>query len=314
MARLRAVETGVEESGLERLDLSPVPALRALLLRVHSPTYVDAIERFCESGGGHLDRDTVVTPDSWEAAVRSAGAGVQAADIIRSRDDALVAFLALRPPGHHATVDRAMGFCLFNNIAITAAELTARGDRVAIVDWDVHHGNGTQATFWSDPSVLYLSLHQYPFYPYVGWLDEVGAGEGAGFTLNLPMPAGTAGDAYRMAFTRILEPVLVQFRPDWLLVSAGYDAHAEDPLAALRLEADDFGWLAAQLSRTLPGVATIFFLEGGYHLPALTSSVAATLRGWRSEPPEPTNRFESPPSAFTIVDDLARVASGYWSL
>jgi acetoin utilization deacetylase AcuC-like enzyme len=304
----------VEESGLERRELSPEPADRAALVRVHAPAYVDAIERFCRSGGGHLDRDTVATPESWEAAVRAAGAGIQAADIIRASDSDLIAFLALRPPGHHATVDRAMGFCLFNNIAVTAADLTARGDRVAIVDWDVHHGNGTQATFWSDPNVLYVSLHQYPFYPYEGWIDDVGEGEGAGYTLNLPMPAGTAGDAYRQAFTRVLSPVLSQYQPDWLLVSAGYDAHAEDPLAALRLEAADYGWLAAELGRVLPTVPPIFFLEGGYHLPALTASVSATLRAGRSEAPDPPSRFESPPSAFTIVDELARVASSYWSL
>lgn len=207
-----------------------------------------------------------------------------------------------------------MGFCLFNNVAVTAAGLRADGERVAIVDWDVHHGNGTQAAFWSDPDVLYISAHQYPFYPYEGWLDEVG-GEGAvGTTINLPVPAGTAGDVYREAWQRVMEPVLAQFNPDWLLISAGYDAHCEDPLAELRLEAIDYGWMAARLSSALPNASALAFLEGGYNLRALTASVTATLVGWVSGEPEPSHTFNSPAAAFRAVEELAAVASRYWSL
>lgn len=314
MARLRAVQTGVEDSGLPLRMLTPEPAEPSSLHRVHSPAYVEAIERFCLTGGGHLDRDTVVGPESWEAATRAAGAGAQAARALQNGQGGLLAFLALRPPGHHATADRAMGFCLFNNVAITAAELREAGGRVAIVDWDVHHGNGTQAIFWSDPEVLYISVHQYPFYPFEGWLEDVGEGKAAGTTINLPVPAGTAGDAYREAFERIVEPVLIQFHPDWLLVSAGYDAHCEDPLAELRLEASDYGWLASRLARALPGVPSLLFLEGGYHLPALAASVTATLLGWAGDTPGPSENFHSPPAAFSSIEELHRVISHYWSL
>jgi acetoin utilization deacetylase AcuC-like enzyme len=210
--------------------------------------------------------------------------------------------------------DRAMGFCLFNNIAITAADLRARGDKVAIVDWDVHHGNGTQAAFWFDPEVLYVSAHQYPFYPYEGWLEEVGEGRGEGTTINLPLPAGTAGDGYREAWERVVGPVLSQFEPDWLLISAGYDAHHDDPLAELRLEALDYQWMAARLARAFPNVPTICFLEGGYDLRALTESVSATLRGFAGEEPLPSENFRSPAATFLSIAKLHTVASRYWSL
>jgi acetoin utilization deacetylase AcuC-like enzyme len=314
MARLQAVQTGIEESGIPVQALEPERAERAWLHRVHSPAYVDAIERFCRSGGGHLDHDTVAGPDSWEAALRAAGAGPQAVEVLRDNQAVRFAFLALRPPGHHATMDRAMGFCLFNNVAVTAAGLRADGDRVAIVDWDVHHGNGTQAAFWSDPGVLYMSVHQYPFYPYEGWLEEVGGEAAAGTTINLPVPAGTAGDVYREAWERVMEPVLTQFNPDWLLISAGYDAHCDDPLAELRLEANDYGWMAARLSAALPNVPAVALLEGGYNLRALTTSVTATLLGWVSGEPELSDTFHSPAAAFRSVEELAVVASRYWSL
>lgn len=313
MARLRAVQTGVEKSQVPIAERVAEAVERSSLHRVHTPTYVDGIERFCLNGGGHLDHDTIASPDSWEAALRAAGAGIQAVESIRD-GQARLAFLAVRPPGHHATVDRAMGFCLFNNVAVTAASLRESGDRVAVVDWDVHHGNGTQATFWSDPGLLYISVHQFPFYPYEGWLNEVGEGEAAGTTLNLPVPAETAGDVYREAWHRVIEPVLDQFKPGWLLISAGYDAHRDDPLAELRLEASDYGWMAARLASALPQVPIIAFLEGGYNLAALTDSVAATLRGWLGDAPSPSDTFHSPASAFQSVEELAAVASRYWSL
>ena len=313
-ARLRAVEHGVEDSGIPIRRLSPPEAERKVLELVHVPAYLDAVERFCGSGGGHLDPDTVVVPTSWEAALRAAGSGPAAAAEIAAADDLSIAFLAVRPPGHHATPDRAMGFCLLNNIAVTARVLSAQGTRVAIVDWDVHHGNGTQAIFYEDPSVLYVSIHQFPFYPYEGRAEEVGEGPGTGTTVNIPVPAGTAGDAYQVAWNEVAIPVLTQFEPDWILVSAGYDAHSEDPLAELRLEAGDFGWMASRLDEIRGNKPVMLFLEGGYHLPALTTSVAASLRGLFGQTPQPGSEFRSSNDAFQSVARAKAVASQYWSL
>ena len=183
---------------------------------------MEAIGEFCAAGGGALDPDTGAVPASWEAARRAAGSGLAAIDAIE-QGASPIAFLAVRPPGHHAHAARALGFCIFNNIAVAAERLAARGRRVAIVDFDVHHGDGTQDTFRQRGDVLYVSLHQFPFYPGSGWVDEVGHGAGKGATVNIPLPAATAGDAVEAAFTRIVDPVVDQFAPDWILVSAGYD-------------------------------------------------------------------------------------------
>ena len=314
IARLRAVEHGVEDAGVPIRRLSPPKAEREMLELVHVPSYLDAVERFCEAGGGHLDPDTVVVPPSWEAALRAAGAGPAAVAEISASDDLRIAFLALRPPGHHATPDRAMGFCLINSIGVTAGWLTAQGARVAIVDWDVHHGNGTQAMFYQDPRVLYISIHQFPFYPYEGRAEEVGEGPGVGATVNIPVPAGTAGDAYQMAWNEIICPVLAQFDADWILVSAGYDAHSEDPLAELRLEAGDFGWMSSRLDGVRGNKPVLLFLEGGYHLPALTTSVTSSLRGLFGETPQPGLEFRSTDDGFRSIERAKAVASQYWSL
>jgi acetoin utilization deacetylase AcuC-like enzyme len=207
-----------------------------------------------------------------------------------------------------------MGFCLINNIGVTAGVLASQGQKVAIVDWDVHHGNGTQAMFYRDPRVLYVSIHQFPFYPYEGRAEEIGDGPGVGTTVNIPVPAGTAGDGYRVAWQEIIIPVLRQYDADWILVSAGYDAHSEDPLAELRLEANDFGWMAAQLGAIHGDKPLLLFLEGGYHLPALTTSVTATLLGLVGETPELTSEFHSPPETLHSIEKAKEVAGQYWSL
>jgi acetoin utilization deacetylase AcuC-like enzyme len=280
-ARVDAVMAGVADLALELgsdLEIvAPLPADVAALARVHSTAYLHQLEQFCRAGGGHLDPDTFARPDSWEAALLSAGAGLQAIDVLRRRGDG-AAFVATRPPGHHALADRSMGFCLVNNVAVAAAALAADGERVLIVDWDVHHGNGTQALFWDNPSVLYVSTHQWPFYPGTGDADEVGGDGARGLTVNVPLPAGATGDVVRRALDEVAAPVIADFGPTWVLISAGFDAHRADPLADLALSSGDF----ADLARTVAGYAprpgrVVVHLEGGYDLGALRSSVAATL-------------------------------------
>jgi acetoin utilization deacetylase AcuC-like enzyme len=279
VARLEAVAGGVRVAGLDDavVVLEPRDARREELERVHTPALLEHLDAASKAGGGSLDPDTVVSRGSWDAAVRAAGAGLAAADAL-TRDEGDAAFLALRPPGHHATPRRAMGFCLVNNVAVTAAALVERGDCVAILDYDAHHGNGTQEIFWSDPRVLYVSLHQWPLYPGTGRLDETGAEEATGTTCNVPLPAGATGDVYLRAFDELIEPAVSRFAPDWVLLSAGFDAHRADPLTGLALTAGDFARLAARaLALTPRRGRLIAFLEGGYDLQALTDSVAATL-------------------------------------
>ena len=292
---------------------APAPeADRALLELVHDPAYVSRIERFCSAGGGALDPDTWAAEASWEAARRAAGAGPMAVSRLRE-GTADSAFLAVRPPGHHARRDAAMGFCLFNNVAVTAAMLADSGERVAIVDWDVHHGNATEEMFRAREDILYISLHQYPYYPGTGGLVDVTADRAAATTLDLPVPAGTAGDLYRLAFSQVVVPVVDAFEPDWLLVSAGYDAHAHDPLAGIRLLASDYAFMAGALAAVTPPGRTIYYLEGGYDLEAIRASVSATLAGAAGEDvPDEARRFRSPEVAFRILDAVTAEAAKVW--
>ncbi|MBL8019602.1 MAG: histone deacetylase [Leptospirales bacterium] len=246
--------------------------------RIHDIRYIQALESFCKRSGGYLDGDTPVSRRSYDAAMLAAGAGIEAANQIKSGNLSR-ALLLVRPPGHHSLQDRAMGFCLFNNVAICARHLQSIGfGRVAIIDWDVHHGNGTQDAFYDDPSVYFISLHQYPFYPGTGAARETGTGKGEGFTLNIPMAAGCGDTEYMRAFKEQIIPGLDKFEPDFLLISAGFDAHRSDPLAQMSLSASSFEWMSRELlevaSRHCNG-KLISFLEGGYDLNALADSVEA---------------------------------------
>ncbi|HEY3844525.1 MAG TPA: histone deacetylase [Acidimicrobiales bacterium] len=293
--RIGAVMEGVAEVGAElgrELDL--VPALappREALLAVHSEAYLEQVEALCRSGGGHLDPDTFARPDSWETALLSAGAGLQAIDALQRAGEGL-AFVATRPPGHHALPEHGMGFCFLNNVALAARSLTAQGERVLIVDWDVHHGNGTQDIFWDDPAVLYVSTHQSPFYPGTGAASEVGGAGAPGLTVNVPLPAGATGDAVRHALDDVAAPVIEAFAPTWVLISAGFDAHRSDPMAELALSSGDFADLATTVAAYAPAPGrVVLFLEGGYDLEGLRASVAATLgalTGAGGAPEEPT--------------------------
>ena len=207
-----------------------------------------------------------------------------------------------------------MGFCLFNNIVIGAARLSAAGQRVAILDFAVHHGNGSQELIGPDPNVLYLSLHEYPFYPGSGWLDDTGGTrESRGTVVNVPLPPFSAGDVYRAAFERVLCPVTEKFQPDWLLVSAGYDAHEADPLADQRLLAPDYQWMAHTMAAVVAPNRTVFVLEGGYDTTALRTSVAATLNGLET-PPEELTELRSPERSFAAVDSVEERARQVWDL
>jgi acetoin utilization deacetylase AcuC-like enzyme len=252
-------------------------ASRAELLLVHEGTYLDELGAYCYSGGGDIDADTYATYDSWSIAQQAAGAGLAVIEELHRREEG-VGFVVTRPPGHHALKDRAMGFCLLNNIAIATAALLSRGERVLILDWDVHHGNGTQQMFWNDPNVLYVSTHQCPLFPGTGTAGEVGGWNAIDRTVNMPLPPGTTGDTLQVAIEEVASLVIDEFAPTWVLVSAGFDAHRNDPLAGFELTSGDFAGLA-QLATSfapLPGRVAMF-LEGGYDLDALRASIHASL-------------------------------------
>lgn len=250
---------------------------------VHSRAYIEKIRTVCESGGGYLDPDTVVSgPESYQAALVAVGAALSACDAVMV-GEVDQTFCAVRPPGHHAEPERAMGFCLFNTVAVATRYLQSHHHvgRVAIIDWDVHHGNGTQAAFYEDDSVLYISVHQHPLFPGTGRAEERGRGKGEGTTLNVPLPPGCVDDDYVDVFERKVVPTVQGFKPEFILISAGFDAHREDPLANMQLTEAGFRSMTS-IARTLAaeeaGGRLIASLEGGYNLKALGRSVETHIR------------------------------------
>jgi acetoin utilization deacetylase AcuC-like enzyme len=288
--RLESIERRVVASGLgrrfSRVEQAPRASL-AQLSRVHDPGYIALVEAFAAQGGGRLDADTVVGSRSYEAAARAAGAAVAAVDAVIAGPHRSAACLT-RPPGHHALPARAMGFCLFNNVAVAARHAQqAHGlSRVLIVDWDVHHGNGTQDIFYRDGSVWFFSAHRYPFYPGTGSDDETGEGPGLGATFNLPLPLGVSRADYVRRFESMLFDASAGCRPELVLISAGFDAHADDPIGSLGLESEDFGALTRLVCAAAGawcGGRIVSVLEGGYNVVALAESVEFHLESLLAE-------------------------------
>jgi acetoin utilization deacetylase AcuC-like enzyme len=313
--RLAAIREAIAPLRGECAEIEPRAATEEEILRVHGEQHW----RFLESLRGkhaQLDPDTYASPRSVEIARLAAGSVVELAKRAANGGEPC-GFALVRPPGHHAERERAMGFCLLNSVAIAAAGLRAEAgvDRIAIVDWDVHHGNGTQHLFESDPSVLFVSLHQFPLYPGTGALREIGTGPGEGKTVNLPLPPGCGDGEYGAAFDEVVVPVLREFRPDLLLVSAGFDAHARDPLASMEVSASGFAAMAARVrsvAEEMCGGRVVLALEGGYDLEALGESVREVARVLAArEPPE--SRFPLCRAPFrTTLERIREAHSRYW--
>jgi acetoin utilization deacetylase AcuC-like enzyme len=317
-ARLQTVARAVDRTAPERLvRLPPRAATLDELRRVHSVEHVARVAATAERDRFAFDADTPTSSRSFEAALRAAGGTLAAVDAVMA-GAAANGFALVRPPGHHAVPERAMGFCLFNNVAVAAAHLRATHglERVLVVDWDVHHGNGTQDAFYADSHVLFMSSHQYPFYPGTGSAREVGRGEGEGFTLNVPLPGGCGDAEYLQAYLEVVEPVARQFRPEFVLISAGFDAHARDPLAEMEVSERGFAGLArlvARIARDVCGSRLVAVLEGGYDLGALGESVVTVLDelgGARLDEPvtPPASDRRAP------IDQTREVARHYWRI
>jgi len=261
--------------------IEPTPATEEQLLRVHDADYLSLL-RETSGRAVALDPDTFTSPDSYLVARLAAGAAVAAVDRVLDGPGGTRAMALVRPPGHHAERNRAMGFCFLNNVAVAAAHARARGlSRVAIVDYDVHHGNGTQHTFYADPSVLFISSHQFPYYPGTGAAGEIGSGDAAGFTINLPLEVGATDADYELVYQRVALPALEQFRPELILVSAGFDAYRDDPLGGMRLSVEQFERLTAMIAEAADRVCdgrVAAISEGGYDLAGLAACFRAAIR------------------------------------
>jgi len=309
--RLRAVSTALHLRRSDFLALEPRPASPEEILRVHSDSHLRRIEAAVRQAPVNLDPDTYLSSASHDVAMLAAGASVELARRI-ARGAASSGMAAVRPPGHHAEAGRAMGFCLFNNVGIAARALQAEEgiDKLLILDWDVHHGNGTQHSFEEDPSILYVSTHQFPFYPGTGDAGEIGAGRGAGSTVNIPLPAGCGDLEYIGVFQRILAPVVRRFAPQMILVSCGFDAHRDDPLASMNVTRDGFlamTTIVRALADEVCGGRVCFILEGGYSPNGLIEGTSAVLDGMLGPPrPLPPDIGLVAGSVLqTVVDDVA---------
>lgn len=305
--RLAAVQAGIAAAGLTEalVPFEPRAATAEEVARVHPEPFLEKLADFSLAGGGHLDPDTVVGPTSCAAALLAAGSGLEAVhQLDQGAGD--VAFCAVRPPGHHATPTRSMGFCLVNSVAVTARALADRGERVLIVDYDAHHGNGTQDTFYRDDAVTYISFHEYPLYPGTGGMPEMGEDDGWGTTINFPFPSGATGDVYRRAIDEVVAPYAASWKPTWLLVSAGFDGHRRDPITGLGLSAGDFADLTRVLGELAAPGHQIIFLEGGYDLQGVADSSGAALGELCGQAYRPEAPTSGGPGAHVVDAVMAR--------
>jgi acetoin utilization deacetylase AcuC-like enzyme len=316
--RLTAARAATTQARVEWSHVAAREASDAELSRVHAPHFIDQMEKL-RGKRGHLDADTYIAPGSVAAARLAAGGLVAMVDAILDAPAGAVnrGVALLRPPGHHARPERAMGFCLLNSVAVAAAHAVARGaERVLVVDWDVHHGNGTQEMFWRSPNVLYMSTHQFPFYPGTGSAEETGEGEGLGYTVNVPLAAHGGDAVYRGAFERVLLPIAEAYAPDLVLVSAGFDASARDPLAQMELSAEAYGWMARALTSVAArsaGGKIALVLEGGYDLVALESGLARAIDGMAGLAPRSAEDIARDPDD-PDVTRAAREAARAWKV
>jgi acetoin utilization deacetylase AcuC-like enzyme len=314
--RLKRILRTLEEQGiLARCPpVEPRPATADELMRVHTQRHIAHVRRVAEGGGGHMDMDTYVSARSFEAACLAAGGVIAAVETVL-RGDIANAFALVRPPGHHATADRAMGFCLFNNVAVAARAALATDSvrRVFIADFDVHHGNGTQDVFADDPDVFYFSTHQYPYYPGTGAMRDVGFGAGAGTLLNVPLPTHVGDQGYAQVFSKLVWPLAERFGPDLLLVSAGYDGHWHDPLAHMNLSLAGYAHLQRELvemANQLCEGRIVFALEGGYELDALAYGVSNAFYALLGEDTvvDPLGPAPGPERSLdTLIEDLQKL-------
>lgn len=309
--RLTEALESIRSAGLDVDCITPKPARVDQVATIHGRRYIDQVRAICEQGGGYLDMDTVLSAKSYDAALMAAGAAITAVDAVMDGFDS--AFALVRPPGHHAMPSRGMGFCIFNNVAIAAKHAQARGlKKVLIVDWDVHHGNGTNAIFYSDKSVLYFSTHQFPHYPGTGRATEVGADGAEGTKVNVPMPSGTGDEGYLMVYREILKPIALEFSPDIVLVSAGHDPHKKDPLGGMSLTAAGFGAIAGVVKEIADECCRgrlAATLEGGYNLEAQAEAIVAEIKAFQGAVPTVSG---TDVRIAQRIAEVKKIQSAYW--